>query len=233
MNEEAQTGGSGSFVSRFVWTIQSPSRLFADVAEGAPWWQPWVWVSLIQMVIAYLSIPIQIQITRLNPRGLPAEQLQQTIEGMEKFGYLGIISTPVVILLSSVIIAGISYLVLGVLAEESRFKTYLTVYLYASIVSSIGLLLGTFLTRMKGVETIRSLDDAVSSFGPALFVSADDKILRAVLSSLDVFQIWFYVLLGWGAMSIFGLSKRSAFFVVAPVWLVFVLIGLVASGLSA
>ncbi|MDH3216516.1 MAG: hypothetical protein OEN01_09525, partial [Candidatus Krumholzibacteria bacterium] len=92
MSEEVGAAGSEGFLSRFIWTISSPQRLFADIADGAHWWQPWVWVSLINMVIAYISVPIQIQLIRLNPRGVPDEQLQQTLEAMEKFGFLGVIS---------------------------------------------------------------------------------------------------------------------------------------------
>ncbi|MDH3217830.1 MAG: YIP1 family protein, partial [Candidatus Krumholzibacteria bacterium] len=59
------------------------------------------------------------------------------------------------------------------------------------------------------------------------------KILRAILNSLDVFQLWFYILVGMGVMHVFKLSGRSAALVVIPVWLVFVLIALVSARLGA
>jgi energy-converting hydrogenase Eha subunit F len=234
MNEEVGAGSRGGFLPRLIWTFQSPRQLYEDIASGeAHWWQPWVWVSLINMVIAYMSIPIQVQLTSLNPRDVPEEQLQQTLEAMEKFGFLGVISTPVVVLITSLIIVGISYLVLSVLAEDARFKKYFTVYLYASIVSSVGLLLGTILTVSKGVENIRSIEDASSSFSPAILLPPGNEILRVVLSTgLDVFQVWFYLLVGAGVIHVFGLSKRSAVLVVVPVWLLFVLVSLVSLRLS-
>jgi hypothetical protein len=234
MNEEVGSRDTGSFLTRFIWTLQSPKKLYADIASGdAHWWEPWVWVSLINMVVAYISMPIQIQLARLNPNNVPAEELEQTLEMMAKFGMVGVISTPVLILITSLIVVAISYLVLSVLAEEPRFKKYFTLHLYASIVSSLGLLLGTILTRMKGVESIRSIEDAASSFGPDILVGSDQKILHAILSNFGVFHIWFYVLVAMGVMYVFNLSKRSAIIVIIPVWLLAVLVTLVSARLSS
>jgi hypothetical protein len=234
MNEQTGTTGQGNFFTRFLWVFMSPKRLYADIAAGsAPWWQPWVWVSVISMVAAQISIPIQLQLARLNPADRPQEELEKGLEMMEKFGFLGVISTPVVILIASLIIVGISYLVLSMVAEEGRFKKYLSLYLYASIISTLGTLLGTGLALMKGVENIRSREDAMSSFGPAVLLPPGQKILHAVLAtSLDVFQIWFFILLGAGLVSVFKLSKGAAAVVILPVWLVVLLMTLLGTQFS-
>jgi hypothetical protein len=234
MNEEAGSRETGTFLTRFIWTLQAPKKLYADIASGdARWWEPWVWVSLINMVVAYISIPIQIQLARLNPNNLPAEEVQQTVEMMEKFGMVGVISTPVLILVTSLIVVAISYLVLSVLSEEPRFKKYFTLYLYASIVSSLGLLLATAITRMKGVDSIRSIEDAASSFGPDILVGSDQKILHAILSNFGLFHIWFYVLVAMGVMYVFKLSRGSAIIVVIPVLLLAILVTLITAQFSS
>ena len=234
MNPENEAGTGGTFLTRFLWTFYAPKNLYADIAaERAHWWQPWVWVSIINGIIAYFSIPIQIHLARLNPQDVPEEQLQQSLEMMEKFGFLGVISTPVVVLVTSLIIVGISYLVVSVMAEEARFKKYFTLYLYSSIVVSVGILLGTLITRMKGLDNVRSVADASASFGPAVLVSFDQKILHAILSSFDVFYVWFYALMAIGVSYIFKMSSRAAMVVVVPIWLLFVLIALVSARVSA
>ncbi|MFQ5512398.1 MAG: YIP1 family protein [Candidatus Krumholzibacteriia bacterium] len=238
MNEQMDSGAEaapavgGTLFSRLVWTLQSPRLLFDDIKGGVHWWEPWMWVSIVNMIIAYISVPIQLQLVRLNPRGVSAEQLQQTVEQMEKFGFLGVITTPVVILITGLIIAGVSYLVVSVLADTSSFKKFFTIYLYASIVSSLGLLVGTLLTRMKGVENIHAPEDAVASFGPALLLSPGHKILYPILSSLDAFYIWFYVLLAMGVSHVFGVTRRAAILAVIPLLLLFVLISLVTTRLG-
>ena len=235
MNEKVVPESSGGFLPRLLWTFQSPSKLYDDIAVGAAhWWQPWVWLSLINGVTAYLSIPVQIQLASLNLGNVSDEQLQQQLDGMEKFGFLSVISVPVFMLITSLIIVGITYLVLSVLAEEARFKKYFTLYLYASLVSSVGYLLSTVLTTMKGIENIRSIEDASSPLGPAVLVPAGHKILHTILTtSLDAFQVWFYLVLWAGVAHVFNLSKRSAVFVVVPVWLLFLLVALISVRFTA
>jgi hypothetical protein len=223
------SGPSGSFLSRAIWTLTSPKHLYEDIARGSQWWEPWVWVSLVSMVIAYISIPVQMQLVRLNPQGRPPEDIEKTVEAMQKFGAIGIVSTPVVILITALIVGGVSYLLVSLLAEESSFKKYFTLMLYANIDVASGQLIGTVLTRLKGVENIRSVQDATAQFGPALLASPDQKILYPVLSSLDVFYIWFYALLAAGLVHVFRMSTRNAVLVIIPVWLLQVLFALLGS----
>lgn len=219
----------GSFLSRLLWTFHSPTRLYGDIAAGSPWWQPWVWVSIVNGVVAWVSLPIQIRLASLNPRDVPEEQLDQSLEMMEKFGFLGVISTPVVVLITSLIIAGISYLIVSMLAESPSFKKYFTLYLYCSVVSSLGLLVSTLITRLRGLDVIRSMEDAFASLGPAAFLSPGHKVLYPILSNFDLFDLWFYILLGAGVSHVFRLTSRSAFLVVLPVWLLFVLFALIGT----
>jgi hypothetical protein len=222
---ETNTGWDlNRFVSRFVWTFSCPRKLFADIEQGAPWWQPWIWVSIINILVGWLSLPVQIHLARLNPKDLPPDQVQNTVEAMEKYGFLGLLTAPIVVLLMSVIFALISYLVVSILSSQANFKKYFSLYLYSSIVVSVGTLLSTVVLRMKGLQSIQSLQDAIVSFGPRVFVPPDMKTIGAVLSSLDVFAVWFYILIGVGAAHIFKLTRQSAFLVALPVWLLYVLV---------
>ena len=38
MNDEAASGDSGGFLTRFVWTIQSPRKLYVAIASGEVHW---------------------------------------------------------------------------------------------------------------------------------------------------------------------------------------------------
>lgn len=229
MSQEVMTGESdGNFFSRIVWLVSSPKNLYNDIAAGAPWWQPWIWVSVLNVVTTWLFLPIQIHLASLNPNDLSEEQLEQTIEALERFGFLGLLTAPVQVLVVSAIIAGVSYVVVSLLAETPRFRKYFTLYLYAYIAGSIGVLVSTLVTRMKGVESVRSFHD-LASFGPAALIGTGDKILHPVLASFDIFYLWFYILLGAGVAHVFQLTRRSALFVVVPVWLLFVLFALIGS----
>jgi len=223
----------GTFFSRFISTIVAPRKMFADVEAGVHWIQPLVWVSLINMVTAWISIPIQIHLTRLNPTNQPEEQIEQSIEMMQKFGYLGIITTPVVILFTGLIILGISYLVLSGLSSRAKFSRHFCLYLYASTLIAIGTFMSTLLTRIKGVETIRAVEDAYANFGPSVLFTGTNKFLTPILSTFDVFYVWFYVIMGMGVAYIFKLPPRSAVLVIVPIWLLYVLLAVVSARFAA
>ncbi len=215
----------GAFVSRLGWIFYSPSRVFADIERDAvSWWEPWIWLGLLNIIIAYISIPIQLAVTRLNPRDLPEETLEQTIESMEQFGIFGVVAAPIVILIVSLITGLIGYVLVSILSAESSFKRFFTVYLYSSIVASFGVLISVLIVRyFKGLETIRTAQDASFSFGLGFLASPDDRFLKAFFQSLDLFGIWSLVLIGMGLMHIFKMTRNHAVICVIPLWLLGVL----------
>lgn len=227
-HEPAAAEPEGSFFSRMAWLFVAPVRLFDDIAAGTPWWEPWVWVSVLNMVASYLSAPVKIHLTRLNPRGLPEEQIQQTIAAFERplVKVSSLLSEPVSALIVALVVAGISYVVLTLQTDRARFKKYFSLYLYGSILISVETVISVVVIRIRGVETVQSLEDLVLSFGIESFFPFH-KLLTPVLASLGVFAVWFYVIVGIGVTRVFGLPGRSAFLVVIPVWLLFVLYGLV------
>jgi len=231
---EQQTGISMNLISRLAGIFHSPKRVFSDIDAGTPWWQPFVCVSLLNMIVAYIVIPIQIQLFRLRADQMPKEQFEESLRHMQTFPikYLGIIAVPVMVLIMGLIFAAASYIAVSVLSEKASFKKHLTIYFYASIVASIGILVSTLVVLGKGVENIRTVRDAAAPFGPAAFVPEAQKILYAVLSTLDVFSLWFYALIALGVMQVFRLSWRSALLVVIPIWLLSVLGALIGTRLG-
>ncbi len=234
-SEERGTGPSMNFVSRFVGIFHCPKRVFSDVDAGTPWWQPWICVSVVSMIVAYVVIPVQIQLFRLRESEMSKEQFEQSLQAMQTFPvkYLGILTSPIMLLIVGLTFAAASYIAVSVLSEKASFKKHLAIYFYASIVASVGMLISNLVVRAKGAENIRTMRDAVAPFGPAAFVPAAQKIPYAVLSTLDVFSLWFYVLMALGVVHVFRLSWRSAVLVVIPVWLLSVLIALVGTRLGA
>ncbi len=231
MAEARSTEPTGNFLSRLLDVFVSPKKVFSDIDAGARWWEPWIWVSVLNMIVAYIVIPVQVQLYRLRADQMPKEQFDQTIEKMQSFpiAYLGIIAAPVTVLLVGMIFAAVSYIAVSVLSERASFKKHLTLYLWASMIPTLGMLLSNIIVRVKGVEKIRSMTDAMVSLGPGALVPEGHKILTAVLSTVDVFGLWFYALIAMGVVYLFRLSGRSAILVVLPIWLLSVLMALIGT----
>jgi len=227
--EEQKAGTSMNFVSRFLGIFVSPKRVFSDVDAGAPWWQPLIWVLLLTLIIGVVVMPVQIRLLQLRGDEMPKEQLEQAV----KFVPVGIIVGLVMVVIVGFIVAAVSFIAVSILSERASFKKHLTIYFYASIVATVGMVVSNLVVRAKGIENIRTIRDAAAPFGPAAFVPEAQKIPYAVLSTLDIFSLWFYVLMALGVMQVFRLSWRSALLVVVPIWILTVVITVIGAHFGA
>jgi hypothetical protein len=229
LRENEEPRPSMNVLQRLVAIFVSPKKVFADVDAGAPWWEPWVWGSLLHMIIAYTVLPIQIRLFELTKDTRPPEQFEAELAKMQEFPikYLGVLTAPITVLFVAVIFAAISFIAVSVASERSNFKKHLGIYLWSSLVASVGVLLSNILVRAKGLDMVRSYRDALAPFGPAAFLPEGGKIWYALLSTLDVFAVWFYVLLAVGVTQVFRMSRTASLLVVLPVWLLSILIALI------
>ena len=225
------------FFNRLLWIFTSPSLVFEDIKEGiSPWWQPWVWMSAIYVVVGYFAKPIQTATIELNPSGLPPEQLDQQLEIMESWGYWAqLAGTPLIMLVVGLAVAGLSYILVSILSERANFKKYFTLTLYSSVVGALSSVVATMVIRMKGIDAIRSAADAKFSIGLGFLAPEEGALVRAVLTSVDFFTIWSFVLVVMGLMYVFDMSRRHAIYCVIPLWVIqvlFLLIGEVTGNMG-
>lgn len=231
MDEDLQTRENemepeGNFFSRIGWLFFSPSKLFADITKQPEWWQPWAWVSLFGLVGVYLAEPITIAVVKLNPSKLDPEQVQQTLEAIEKYMLIGYFLTPISSLIQALIVAAIGYLVLTVIVEGVDFRRFFTLFLYSNVIVTVGSVLSTLLVRQRGTENIQRPEDAAVSFGLDFLVPEGNKALESLASSLNVFTIWSLVIIVLGVMHIFRASRNQGIITAIPIWLVYVVFGL-------
>jgi hypothetical protein len=211
-----------SLVNRLVWIFVSPARVFAEIREGnARWWQPWIWQSVIYLIAGYLSLPIQRAVMELNVNDLSPDDLAKQLEFMDRFGVLQILATPVLLLLFSLALAGITYVLVTILSSKANFRQYFTITLYASIIGALSMLVSTVVVRMRGVETIRVPEDAQVSLGLGFLVP--EGMWHAVLNSVEVFAVWSLILIGMGLMHVFDMTRKQAVACVIPWWVIIAL----------
>jgi hypothetical protein len=76
---------------------------------------------------------------------------------------------------------------------------------------------------MRGVESVESAADMKFSLSLAPLVGGGEGFFNAVLQSLSVFQIWYYVVLVLGIAAIFKLTRKAAIIPALPLWIVSIL----------
>jgi hypothetical protein len=229
MDENMGKENSTEFFDRLGWIFYAPGRVFQDIERGAvSWWQPLIWLGLLNMLTTFISLPIRRLMLEMNINELPEEMLEKLIEFWSLIAAFEVVSAPIGVFLVSLVTALIGYIFINIVAAQSSFKQFFTLYLYAGIIGNVGGLLSILVVRFgKGLQAIRSPEDAVFSIGLNSFAPSDNAVLEAVFSSLDLFTIWALVIVAMGLMHIFKLTRNQAIGCVLPFWLMSVLVLLI------
>jgi len=222
---------------RLINTFFAPSKTFTDLRRNASWWAPFLIIVIVALLFVYVVdqkvgfrkvVENQIQ---LQPKQadkidrLPADQRQQVMQqqttGTKIFSY----GIPVILLAVYAVFAGVLFATLKFGASaDVKFKTLFALIVY----TRLPMLLTTLLALL-------SLEAGVSSDGfniqnpvatnPGYFIGPDGSpVLRALLSSCDVFTIWALLLTAIGITCI-GKVKRGTAFAIVFGWFAVVVLG--------
>ncbi len=232
MEEISPSGeGRGGFGASLIDIFIDPVKVFRRIKAGLPWWQPFSVVAIVIAVISYFQIPINKQILLLNEKGVSAEQLQTQGEMMDKFSLIGVIAAPLVVLLIYVILAALCNVAANLVSGKSSFKKMLSLLGFTAFVGLIEQGLKMLILHMRGIENITSHDDLYAvSFSLTRFVESDG-ILRAVLESFSIFQIWFLILFIIGVSVVYETDRKTAIVPTIVIWVLGVL-GIMLQGLG-
>lgn len=216
-------GSKGGFLASIVDIFVDPFKVFARIDAGLSWWKPFVLVTVVATALSYLMLPFQKRLIELNPRGMGEAQLQQAVDGFDKFAPLTLVTVPVFLIIVYLVLAGIVHLAINIMSTRSSYKKTLSLVSFCGIITIIEQIISTAVLRVRGVESVESAADMKFSLSLAPLVGGGEGFFNAVLQSLSVFQIWYYVVLVLGIAAIFKLTRKAAIIPALPLWIVSIL----------
>lgn len=222
----------GGFLRSIVDIFADPFKVFERIDGGLSWWKPFVLVAAVATVMSYLMLPFQRKLIELNPRGLSEEQLQRAVEGFGKFAPLTLVFVPIFIIVMYLIVAAIVHIVANIMSSRSNYKKTLSLISYCGIITVVEQVIGSVVLKTRGIESVESAADLKFSLSLAPLLGDGKGLLNAVLQSLSVFQVWYYVLLVLGVAAIFRISRKQAIICALPIWIFSVLMAWVGSRFS-
>jgi hypothetical protein len=235
-NKERQTSAApiaeapgGGFFQSIIEIFVDPFKVFARIGAGLTWWKPFILVCAVAMILGYLMLPFQRRLIELNQRGVSEEQLQKTLEEFGKFGPATLILVPILLIVVYLILAGIMHIAINIMSSRSSFKKILSLISFCGIITMVEQVIGTVVLKMRGLESIESAEDLKFTLSLAPLIGSGKGLLHAVLQSLSIFQIWYYVVLILGIAAIFRISRKQAIMAVLPIWIISVLMILFGS----
>jgi hypothetical protein len=170
-----------------------------------------------------------------SSRDLDKAKKEEMVEqqGAEVFKYVTYAVTPVGLAIFVLIASLLYWGAANAMGGTGKFLGALSVWLYSSvpptIVFTIANLIVLFLKPVEDIDIARSQEGLIKA-NPSFFIdSTANPVLAALLSTIDLFAIWGWVLAAIGLQRVFKLSSGGAWAVV----IIFALVGVGAKLIGA
>jgi hypothetical protein len=215
-----------NFFNRLVGVWFSPGVTFAEIGRAPRLLLPLLFVMLLAglgyfvMVerIGYENIVRKQIESAANSGFIPQDRVEETINQRVSgtagtIGrYLGIVTTPVFVLIVMLILAGLLKLFTLIVGAETTFKRLLAVTAYSSLaLVIIKTVLTLIILYIKDPDEIDIYNPIGSNLGAILVLTGAglSKYLTALASWIDIFVIWQIALLSIGTAAVSTKMKTS------------------------
>lgn len=231
-----------SFWSRWIGVYFSPGEAFQDIARKPDFILPLV-VTVVSAIGITETMLAKIGIERIirnsmvmggQAAKMSPEQIQQAVDQGKGVGgimahVLGALGPPIYLLLVAVV--GL-VVVNAIFGSPISFKKAFSVTCYANLTGLIGGLMMLAMVLFGSPEDFNPNNPSPTNVGFFLNPLETSKPVLALTSSIDLFTIWFVVLLGIGFSHATGekVKARSIMLVYFGLWMVWVIgkVGLAA-----
>ncbi|WP_273131086.1 Yip1 family protein [Bacillus weihaiensis] len=197
--------------------IFSPGEQFERVKERPVIWLPLIILTVLTTLVA-LYVTVNLDFTAISGMEMTPEQEQMVkVSGVVSAILGGLVGTPISYLIFAAIFLGISKLA----KSEVSFKQMFSLIIHVSFISLIGQVLNQVIIVAIGANPsimITSLQSIIAAEGA----------LGRILSVIEVFSIWYYILMALGLMKVANLSKLQACIIVG----IFFIIGLIIAAVT-
>jgi hypothetical protein len=216
MNEVSAASSQGSVFEDVLEVLWAPAKVFdRSRAKGVGMYILVLTVSTLVLMFAtkgliqpYIDANFYLQMQQMAAKGTPMPA--EAAAAAQKFSSYGFLASGVLMIPIGAVLTGLLVWIGGKVASAS--VTYGQAMLIATL-ASVPRVLSFIATAVQGAmvdpQSIRSFSDA--ALGAARFVdpAAASPALTAMLSNLDLFNIWQLVLMAIG-ISVVGRVERSA-----------------------
>jgi hypothetical protein len=214
-----------SLPAKIIGVFLDPRRTFSSLDHKPDFILPLLIVMVAAFLFTFIIWPIaqQFSLEKMEQSGLSIEQIERA---MKYARIAGIVSQPLMVLISSLLIAAV-LLFAGniIMGAEANYKRTLSVYCYSSLIGVIGFALKSLLILKKN-----SLEVYISP--AALFpITLKDTVFFKIAAIFDVFAIWQVIIIAIGMSAIFKAKFQKALTVVGVLYLLYAAVA-IFSGLG-
>ncbi len=206
--------------------ISEPRAAFTELILQPNWFTVWLIIGVVLIGVGWAILPFSQQIShnKLLESGMDDVQIEQSRGMVEGLSFVGLLFTPVPLLLKWLIFASVFYFGARFLGspEALKFKPMFAVVAYSELILVFSELINAaLLLGFKQIDDVQDYTDL--QVIPGLHLLFGDETLGiplfTFLSQIQPFFIWYLVVLSLGVAVVANLNRRRAEFLVVFVWL--------------
>lgn len=225
---------------RIAGVFMSPVETFTSIAQHPDWVVPLLIIFVLSLG-AGLTIALRVDFNTLareamemNPNAaqIPADRLDTSIRFMAATMKVSAFASPVLSLLSLLLVAGVLLVSFRLFAGEGTFLQAFSVTLYAWMPRLIKAVIAVIVIVSRNTISIFDLQNPVMSNLGFLADPKQNPIAYALASSADLFAVWSVILLIIGFSIMSRLSRARSAAIVIGWWIVINLLSLIGPAMQ-
>jgi len=223
---------------RIIGVLFSPDATMASIARRPDWVLPLVLLLITAFAAGAVIAPrvdfaSQMRESMEQNKNVSQEQIDKAVKIATTMGKIFSYLAPVLSLIGLLIIAGVLLLAFRLFGGEGDFKQAFSVTCYASVPSIIKSVVTLIILLAKGsIIPAQELATLVRSNLGFLADMKTNPMAFALLSSFDIFSVWFLALMIIGFAYVSRLSKAKSAVIIISLWIVVLLLKLIGPALQ-
>lgn len=201
--------------------LTSPKEIFART-EKKPVWLAYFFMIIGTMLIRFLYFPFyrQLLISSLHVGPSPI-QVELAEQSTRRLALLSALTSPLSLTIEILFITVVIWLIVQLLTSDPGFSRLLSMVVYCQCVIFLASVLTIIILYARGIpDVVTSPTDFEVSLGIDLLLSKYQfrALFNKALSQINIFSIWWAVLIYTGLIQVARLSKTKAIMVTSFLW---------------
>jgi hypothetical protein len=224
---------------RIIGVLFSPDATFSSIARRPDWVVPLVLLLVVALCAGFMMAPhmdfgAAAREAMEQNKNVSAEQIDKAVRISSSIGKVLMYIAPVLSLIGLLVIAGVVLLAFRIFGGEGDYKQAFSVTCYASMPSVIKSVVTVIIVVAKGgMIPAQAVQTLVRSNLGFLVNYKTNPMAFALLSSFDIFSLWFLALLIIGFAYVARVSKVKSAVTIISLWILVLLLKLIGPAIQS
>lgn len=207
--------------SRLTGIIFSSSKTFEELNNRPTWLVAFFTIGFGVILITFLISPFMMHAQAASlPSDMSLQQFESGLKFVQRYQIIGIVLSPLFLIIKFIFTSAILWLIIQLFSEVD-FKRMFSVVVHCGVILFLGSIITFIILKLRGLQSIKSAADVQVSLGLDLFLRNPDLNLplKAFLSNINVFSVWWIILISLGISIIAKISRTKATLITTFFWL--------------